>query len=318
MILYDTIIQSLQSEFLCEITNAFLQLIILIYLEELIMGSDMFRKRYAKYFEKLPDLDAYMSRIGLNGEKIPLTKAGLDKVLFAHLCNVPFENIDLFDYKKNVDFGIVELFDKVVTRRRGGYCFELNAIFMALLAELGFTVHPVGARIMMGGDESFLPAIAHRMTIVTIDGKRYVADVGFGMTNAPAASICIDDYDKQDISGETYTVEDRPYNNKMVIKHTADGPFNMFMFVPDPIPVIDFVHINFGMSATGFRMKRMSNLRRPGGAISVDGDIFRVIKNGEHTETPIPSAEDATKILTEKFGMILDQPLGDIAVNPEM
>ena len=276
--------------------------------------SDFFQKMYGKYFAELPDKNAYLKRIGVGDESVPLTKEGLDRLQFAHLCSVPFENLDLFDYDGKVDFGVEELFDKVVLRRRGGYCFELNSIFMALLKAVGFDVHPAGVRILMGGNTDFLPAIAHRASIITIGGKRYYSDVGFGMTNAPGISICLDDYSEQDIQGEVFTVEDRPFNNKMIIRHTENGPSGLFMFVPDPFNVLDFITYNTTIQMTGFRAKRMVNLRRPGGSISVDGDIFRRTDKGERTESPLPTAQDAFDVLNSEFGMALTEPLGDIAI----
>ena len=276
--------------------------------------AEFFEKMYGKYFAELPDKKAYLERLGIEDSNIPLTKASLDRLQFAHLCAVPFENIDLFDYDVKVDFGVAEMYDKVVTRRRGGYCFELNSIFMALLKAVGFDVYPVGVRIVMGRSDIFIPAIAHRGSIVTIDGKRYYADVGFGMTNAPGISICIDDYGEQDVQGDTYTVEDRPYNNKVIIRHTEEGLSELFMFVPDPFNILDFIPYNSTMQITGFRAKRMVNLRRPGGSISVDGDIFRRTQGGERTETTLTTAADALNILNDEFGMLLTEPLNDIAV----
>lgn len=276
--------------------------------------ADYFEKMYGKYFAGLPDKSAYLARIGIEDENIPLTKEGLDRLQFAHLCAVPFENIDLFDYDLKVDFGTEEMYDKVVTRRRGGYCFELNSIFMALLKAVGFEVHPAGVRIVAGRSDGNLPAIAHRASIVTIGGKRYYSDVGFGMTTAPGISICIDESGEQDVQGDTYTVEDRPYNNKVIIKHSDQGPSPLFMFVPDPFNVLDFIAYNTNMQIAGFRAKRIANLRKPDGSISVDGDIFRRTQNGERIETELSSAGDAFKVLSEEFGMLLTEPLCDIAV----
>ena len=184
---------------------------------------------------------------------------------------------------------------------------------MALLEAVGFEVYPIGVRIMMGG-RSFVPAIAHRASIIVIEGKRYYSDVGFGMTNAPGISICVDDTEEQDIRGDIYTVEDRPYNHKVIVKHTEEGPSDLFMFIPDPFNVLDFISYNTTIQATGFRAKRMVNLRTPEGAISVDGDILRKTVNGVREESPLSSADEAFKVLTDVFGMILTEPLGDIAV----
>ena len=275
-----------------------------------------FEDLYRKYFVRLADKGAYLERIGLGGVDIPITKEGLDRLQFGHLCSVPFENLDIFDYDLFIDFGTDELFDKIVTRRRGGYCFELNALFMALLEAVGFEVHPVGVRILMGLEgRSFVPAISHRASIVTLDGKRYYSDVGFGTTSAPGISICIDEYGEQDIMGELYTVVDRPFNNKVIIRHAAEGSGELFMFVPDPFNTLDFIAFNKAIQAVSFREKRMVNLRKPDGSISIDGDIFRTTKNGERTEIRIAAAEDAAKVLRDNFGIRLSQPLREPAVS---
>jgi N-hydroxyarylamine O-acetyltransferase len=280
------------------------------------MGGPGYLERYGKYFEDFPDVELYLERIGLKGVKIPISREGLDMIQFAHLCTIPFENLDLWDYNKPVEYGIPDLWDKVIVRKRGGYCFELNAFHMRLLEVLGFDVYAVAARMVPVDNTDFTPPSMHRMTVVTIDGVKYVTDVGFGSTSSARATICLDDYEKQDIHGSIHTVEDRPQNTKLVIRHNEEGPIHVFKFMLNPIPILDFFGPNYYMSATGFRMKRIANLQTPEGGISVDGAIFRETINGERIETPIPTAQDAHKILTERFGMILDEPLSDKAENP--
>jgi N-hydroxyarylamine O-acetyltransferase len=273
------------------------------------------RAIYGKYYEPLPDVAAYLARIGLDGQAIQPTREGLDKLLWAHLTHVPFENIDLFDYDIRVDFGIADLYDKVVVRRRGGYCFELNSIFMALLEAIGFEVYAIGVRIMMGG-EGFIPAIAHRASVAVIDGKRFFADVGFGFTSAAGGSICIDEVGVQEVCGEAFSVEDRPYHHKMTLRHKPDGPTPEFLFLPDPFPLVDFVAYNNNMAMTGFRNKRIANLRTEVGAISVDGDILRRTVGDERIEMPLADAAESMRALTTEFGMLLTEPLKALAVAP--
>jgi N-hydroxyarylamine O-acetyltransferase len=280
------------------------------------MGQLSFADRYGKYVQELPDLDAYMERIGLKGEEIPLTREGLDKVQFAHLCNIPFENIDLWDYNKPVEYSIPELWDKVIVRKRGGFCFELNALHMALLQALGFEAYAVGARSVPYDDKGIEPPYMHRMTVVTIDGVRYVTDVGFGFTSSARGSICLEDYGDQDIRGTKHTVEDYPGNYKLVIRHNADGPAHVFKFSLNPIPILAFIGPNYFMSATGFRRGRMVNLHHPDGGFSIDGAIFRETLNGVVTEYPAGTAEEAYKILTEVYGMILTEPLNEMGELP--
>ncbi|NLB29925.1 MAG: arylamine N-acetyltransferase, partial [Clostridiales bacterium] len=178
------------------------------------MGTENFyEKIYGKYNVKFTDAetDRYLNRIGLTRAEVSLDREGLNKLQRSHLWSVPFENIDLFDYDRPVDFGTAEVFDKIVNKNRGGYCFELNAALMLLIEALGFTVHAAGARIVIPDNPEELPMpLTHRASIVTIDGKRYYCDVGFGMTTAPLIPVCLDERDEQDIAGDIFTVEDRP------------------------------------------------------------------------------------------------------------
>ncbi|MCL2045606.1 MAG: arylamine N-acetyltransferase [Oscillospiraceae bacterium] len=275
-----------------------------------------FMERYGKYFEDFPDIDMYLDRIGLKGTHIPKTREGLDMLQFAHLCAIPFENLDLWDFDTQIEFDIPSLWDKIIIRKRGGYCFELNAFYYNLLQRLGFEVFPVAARSVPVDGKDLFPASMHRMTVAVIDGKRYVTDVGFGSAAAARASICLDDYDEQDIKGSIHTVEDMPDYNKLVIRHTDEGPAHIFKFMCLPYPHLDFIGANHYMSATGFRGRRMVQMHTPKGGISIDGAIFREYIDGEKFETPIPTADDAAKVLLERFNMPLHAPLSDIAERP--
>ena len=280
--------------------------------------SDFFQQLYDRYTAKIPSVPAYLERIGVRREDVALTKQGLDMVQFAHLCSVPFENLDIFDYDRFIDFGIEDVFEKIVTQRRGGYCFELNASFMELLKALGFEVYPVGVRVLLGGGTTMLRPISHRATIVTIEGKRYYTDVGFGTAYGPGASLDIDEMAEQQFLSEKYTVKDRPYNTKEIIRTTHEHPEALFSFKTDPFNILDFVSFNTTVQEKAFRDKRMVNLRRPDGSMSFDGDMFRVFRDGKCTQTPLSTGKEAFDVLNNEFGMKLTMPLKEsaFAINP--
>ena len=97
---------------------------------------------YEELYEDLPDVDRYWERLGLDRPKSPLTKDDLDRIIFAHQCSIPFENLDVCDYHRPISLGIPDLFEKIVAGKRGGYCFELNALFDALLKDAGVETMP--------------------------------------------------------------------------------------------------------------------------------------------------------------------------------
>lgn len=120
------------------------------------------------------DVDAYLSRIGVSGEVEP-SLDDLERLQRAHLTTVPFENLDVF-HRRGVDTGIEWSVPKIAARGRGGWCFELNGAFAALLEELGFVVKRLGATVLLA---PLSREPTHMAIQVTLD-QPYLVDVGFG------------------------------------------------------------------------------------------------------------------------------------------
>ncbi len=120
------------------------------------------------------DVAAYLSRIGLTGSIAPDLE-GLEHLQRAHLTHVPFENLDVF-HRRGVATEPTWSVLKIVERGRGGWCYELNGAFAALLAAVGYRVTRLGATVLLG-DPS--PTPDHLAVEVTLD-RPYLVDVGFG------------------------------------------------------------------------------------------------------------------------------------------
>ena len=89
-------------------------------------NSQMYESLYAP----LPSIKAYLERIAVKAvEQLNLEE--LNALVLAHQCKIPFENLDIYELDKKINLGVGELFEKVINQKRGGYCFELNALFMA-------------------------------------------------------------------------------------------------------------------------------------------------------------------------------------------
>jgi N-hydroxyarylamine O-acetyltransferase len=125
------------------------------------------------------DLDAYLDRIGYAGVRAA-SRETLGAIHAAHVAAVPFENLDpLLGRPVNLD--LASLSRKMVAAKRGGYCFEVNALLAAALEALGFSVQRLGARVRWGAAADAPEGPRTHMTLlVEIDGEAYVADVGFG------------------------------------------------------------------------------------------------------------------------------------------
>ena len=122
------------------------------------------------------DIDAYLGRIGYEGSREPSAET-LGELQSAHLRAVPFENLSIHSGEPIV-LEDEALFEKIVNRRRGGFCYELNGLFAALLRGLGFEVEMLAAGVATEAD-NFGPEFDHMTLLVKLD-ERWMADVGFG------------------------------------------------------------------------------------------------------------------------------------------
>ncbi len=120
------------------------------------------------------DVAAYLERIGMSGS-VELDLANLERLQRLHLTAVPFENLDVF-YRRGVDTSDDWSVPKIVDRGRGGWCFELNGAFGALLSALGFQVKRLAATVLY---PPVSPMPTHLTLEVSLD-RPYLVDVGFG------------------------------------------------------------------------------------------------------------------------------------------
>ncbi|HVA28016.1 MAG TPA: arylamine N-acetyltransferase [Candidatus Baltobacteraceae bacterium] len=190
-------------------------------------------------------LHRYLRRVGYGGPLSP-TRQTLHNLHRAHLFAIPFENIDVqMGIRPSFDLDVV--FDKIVERGRGGWCYEMNGIFAWALRELGFSVDLVGAAV---GREKFGSAslMNHLALIVHLD-LPYLADVGFGngmLLPAPLREGTFSDgrfefrlkregdwwrFYNHRHNGSTYDFTERPYeyadfeSKGRLLASTAESPF---------------------------------------------------------------------------------------------
>ncbi|BAS56936.1 arylamine N-acetyltransferase [Leptolyngbya boryana NIES-2135] len=124
------------------------------------------------------NLDAYFQRIGYGGSASP-TLETLQAIHLHHATTIAFENLTPL-LKQPVLLDLKSLEKKLIHDRRGGYCFEQNLLLRSVLIALGFQVKNLAARVLWNLPEGTIMPRSHMLLHVEIDGKPYLADVGFG------------------------------------------------------------------------------------------------------------------------------------------
>ncbi|MFD6355304.1 arylamine N-acetyltransferase family protein [Nocardia tengchongensis] len=124
------------------------------------------------------DLDAYLARIGFTGERTP-TLATLRALVHAHTTAIPFENLEII-LGRGIPLDLETLQDKLIRRRRGGYCYENVGLFAAALERLGFEFTAMSGRVTRGAT-NLRPATHALLRVKAADDDRiWLCDVGFG------------------------------------------------------------------------------------------------------------------------------------------
>jgi len=139
------------------------------------------------------DIKVYLDRINFEG-KMPL-KADLSTLQVLQNCHqtsVPFENFDAL--KGTItNLKVPDLYEKIVTKKMGGWCFHLNGLFQWLLCELGFSVELTGSSIHRFDLGGTWENPNHVVLLVHINKQAYLTDVGVGMYRMPFDPIAIFD-----------------------------------------------------------------------------------------------------------------------------
>jgi N-hydroxyarylamine O-acetyltransferase len=172
------------------------------------------------------DLDAYFARTGYAGPREP-TLPVLHALTSAHTRTIPFENLDVL-LGRRIDLEPPALVEKLVRGRRGGYCFEQNGLFLAVLSTLGFAATPLSARVRLDRPADVVPPRTHLLLRVELDGGSWLTDVGIGAQSLTSA-----------IRFEPDVEQETPHEPRRVVR-ARDRWFHQVRLGADWVDVYEF------------------------------------------------------------------------------
>jgi N-hydroxyarylamine O-acetyltransferase len=180
------------------------------------------------------DLDAYLARIGYDGT-LASTAGVLADLHLAHATHIPFENIDvLLGMTPKLDLDSLQA--KLVRGLRGGYCFEQNLLFAAVLERVGFRVTRLAARVWYGASRR-RPRTHMLLRIDLADGP-WLADVGFG-GDGPLHPLPLIDGRETPQFAWTYRLV-RGAGTWMLQSRGVDGWADLYEFSEEPQDQVDY------------------------------------------------------------------------------
>lgn len=264
----------------------------------------------------MTDLDAYFRRINYTGSRVPTLDA-LSGLVAAHNRSIPFENLDPLLGRPVYDLSAEALTDKLVYRRRGGYCYEQNGLMRYVLQDLGFGVDALAGRVVWmspDGVDGPPPAQTHNalsVSVPDVDG-RFLVDVGFGGQTL-SSPILLQPGVIQQTRHEPYRI--REHGDTLVLEACLRETWTpLYIFTTRPQPLIDLQVGSWYVSTypeSHFVTGLMVALVTDDARWNLAGRNLAVHRRDDTERIRFDSAAQVVEALTDRFGIDLTG-LGDV------
>lgn len=249
------------------------------------------------------NLNAYFDRIHYTGNTAPTIK-NLRAIHRAHLMTIPFENLNIH-IPKPIILDKNLLFEKIITENRGGFCFEQNGLFYEILTQLGYDVQRLEANVYHDAGDYGVP-MNHMCLLVTIDGVRYLADVGFGASFIEPLQIDTATIQEQSVGHFRIEIDgDTGYYHSQGIGADKMDISYRFFFTPHALADYETAcHYMQTSPKTHFTQKRVCSRWSEQGRITLtDNKLIMTAWDGQRNETPIADETHWHDLLRQHFGI---------------
>jgi N-hydroxyarylamine O-acetyltransferase len=248
------------------------------------------------------DVQAYLNRINYDGPLEP-TAETLRQLHVTHLLTVPFENLSIHACEPIV-LEDQALFQKIVNRCRGGFCYELNGLFAALLRALGFEVAMLSAQV--ADEEGIFSRDFDHMTLMITLEERWLADVGFG--DSFVEPLLLDSRDAQVQGDRAYRIV---ADDERLIMQRAEksGEWKaQYCFTLEPFQYADYAEMceyHQTSPLSHFTQARICSRLTAQGRISLSDMRLIISEGGERRESLASTQEEYEELLRKHFGIVM-------------
>nr|WP_208295165.1 arylamine N-acetyltransferase [Serratia plymuthica] len=223
-----------------------------------------------------------------------------------HMLSVPFENLSII-YRQGIHLEESALFNKIVERNRGGFCYELNRLFAALLKDIGFNVQFISGEIR-ARDGSFGAPFDHMALKVELD-QPYLVDVGFGDSFLTPLKITTTEQQPQtsgtfhlEQEGETYYLERRNGDNRSHAKTL----YRFTLQAREPSEFDGMCHYHSTSPQSHFTQRLVCSRPTENGRVTLSENKLIITEDHQRHESTLHSEDERRATLMRYFGIDLD------------
>ncbi|CAI0893930.1 N-hydroxyarylamine O-acetyltransferase [Serratia plymuthica] len=251
------------------------------------------------------DRQRYLQHIGSAG--IPQADLlTLQQLHRCHMLSVPFENLSII-YRQGIHLEEPALFNKIVERNRGGFCYELNRLFAALLKDIGFNVQFISGEIR-ARDGSFGAPFDHMALKVELD-QPYLVDVGFGDSFLTPLKITTTEQQPQtsgtfhlEQEGETYYLERRNGDNRSHAKTL----YRFTLQAREPSEFDGMCHYHSTSPQSHFTQRLVCSRPTENGRVTLSENKLIITEDHQRHESTLHSEDERRATLMRYFGIDLE------------
>jgi len=243
-----------------------------------------------------------LKRIGYNGPTEP-TLDNLRALQNAFLLKVPFENLDIH-LGRQIRLSSQSIYKKIISQKRGGFCYECNILFFDLLSRIGFQVEFLSARMVQGNTVG--PEYDHMVLLVHLEHD-YLADVGNGQSCREP--LRIDGANMATSEGYAYRVGTHDKGCALYCQQSDAAWSPRFLFTltsRDQAEFSDMCHYHQTSPNSVFTQQRLVTIATPEGRVTLTDMRLSIAKGAEKQERVATSEDEYFEILNQNFGIVID------------
>lgn len=258
-------------------------------------------------------LAAYFRRIGLDITKMNLTPNFdlLATLHEHHVFSIPFENLSIF-LEQEIKLDLESVFDKLVTQERGGYCYEMNLLFYAVLKTLNFRPGLNFAEVIYDGELRSRPA-RHAILIVFLANNHYLVDVGYGRNGLIKPLLL---KNNEQIEAKAYSSQFRVnyeeqygfiYSSYFKEKYNVEYRFDLFPDEKQNAWQDLETHNQYACKNAHSIFTKMIVITKPStaGRLTLHNNVLIEFNGETRNQTILNNKEDFLRVLKELFGLQL-------------
>ena len=249
------------------------------------------------------NIDAYLRRIEYDGPRVASAET-LRGLLRQHLFTVPFENLDI-SLGTPIRLDLRQIYDKIVTRRRGGFCYELNGLFGELLTAMGFSVQMLSARVRRE-DGGFGPEFDHMLLKVELE-EPWLVDVGFG--DSFVDPIVFQAGGADQVNGHRYVVS-AVGEEWQLLREDEKGQLPLYAFHNVPHTLNDYqgmCRFHQVSPESHFTKNWICSRATPEGRVTLANMRLIVTRGGSREELQLSTPGDLRRCLREFMGIEFEE-----------